>query len=163
MNETNIPLDELDGALDTGTTGTDGAVEIDFSTVTGLEPLPAGKYNMQCVSAKMSKSKQGQPLLQWSWRVMDGEFAKRQVIDSLSFHPNALGRTKTMLKNLGVDVAGRVRITPELFLNKVATLRVDIETSTQVDPDTGENYPPRNRIKAMKAGSSESTINTLLG
>lgn len=161
METETLPIDDVDGAVNLDF-GSDGAIEIDFSQVQGLEPIPAGKYTAQCVSCKSTKSKQGHPKFDWAWKVMDGEFAKRQVIDSLSFHPNALGRTKTILKNLGLNVDGKLRVAPGDIINKVATIRIDIETSTQKDPDTGEVYPPRNRIKSLHVTTGEAGLASLL-
>ena len=131
----------------------DGAIEVDFSQAVEFEPLPAGSYAVQCAGCKASTSKKGFPKWDWNWKVVEGEFEKRQIFDSISFHPNALGRTKAVLKGLGIDTQGRQKLSPSQVVNMYAIARVVIEPSTMVDPDTGELYPPRNRIKSLKRTS----------
>lgn len=120
---------------------------IDFTTVEGLEPIEEGSYNATIVNAEVGMSKQDQPKIDLRWKIDDGqEHAGRQIFDTLSFHPEALWRTKLALQALGFanDFSGEVET--EDLLNRSATIRVTIEPSTQIDPATGEPYPPRNRV-----------------
>lgn len=146
------PFDpDEDAALDTiGVPDADGVVEVDFSQAQSLEPLPDGGYMVQCTACKGGVSKAGFPKWDWQWKVIDGQYSNRIIFDSISFHPKALGRTKTILKQLGFNVEGRQRVNPASAVNLTAMARVGVQVSTQTDPETGELYPPRNRIKSFK-------------
>lgn len=135
---------------------------IDFSEVQGLEPVEDGTYEAAIVHAEEGTSKKGHPKIDVRWMIDENEpkeVAGRQVFDTLSFHPDALWRTKLTLQALGFseDFSGDVET--EDLLNQVATIVVVIEPSEQQDPVTGEPYPPRNRIvKVRPAGSSAASL-----
>lgn len=135
---------------------------IDFSEVQGLDPIEAGTYLASIVHAEEGMSKSNQPKIDVRWKVDESEdkaVAGRQIFDALSFHPDALWRTKMTLQALGFpkDFSGDIEV--EDLLNRDATIVVTIEDSTQDDPATGEPYPPRNRIvKVRPAGSSAASL-----
>lgn len=142
----------VDADLDMGGVelGADGAIEVDFESAKGFELVPGGYYVAKCTAITPGKSSSGYPKWDWRWQIIEGEHAKRIIFDTLAFHPNSMGRTKTVLRNLGVNTAGKRKLSPSEVLNTVARIRVDIQNSTQIDPDTQEPYPPRNRIKSFK-------------
>lgn len=135
---------------------------IDFSQVQGLEPIEEGTYLASIVHAEEGMSKQGFPKIDIRWKVDDGApegVAGRQVFDTLSFHPDALWRTKLTLQALGFpkDFSGDVEV--EDLLNQVAAITVTIEPSTQTDPATGEPYPERNRvIRIREPGATAASL-----
>lgn len=132
---------------------------IDFSEVQGLEPVEAGSYLASIVHAEPGMSKKEQPKIDVRWLIDENEeegIAGRQVFDTLSFHPDALWRTKKTLQALGFseDFKGEVEV--EDLLNQQALIVVDLEDSEQIDPVTGEAYPLRNRIKAVRPASASA-------
>lgn len=132
---------------------------IDFSQVQGLEPVEAGTYLASIVSAEEGMSKSGNPKIDVRWKIDESEaegVAGRQIFDTLSFHPDALWRTKLTLQALGFpkDFSGDIEV--EDLLSRDATITVSIEDSEQTDPATGEPYPPRNRIMRVRPPSASA-------
>jgi hypothetical protein len=104
---------------------------------------------MEIVAAEVGESKKGFAKIDLRWKVLEGEFEGRQIFDSMSFHPDALWKTKAVLKALNFpdDFAGEVG--PEDLLNRQATVYVSVETG-RIDPATQEPYPDRNRVVKVK-------------
>lgn len=124
---------------------------IDFSNVQGLEPIPAGTYEAEVVEAKEGVSRTENPKIDLRWKILGGSQDGRVVFDTLAFSPNALWRVKNTLLGLGFSKDFTGDVTPEDLIGRSATIMVTIETSDQIDPETGEPYPPRNRISKVKA------------
>lgn len=124
---------------------------IDFSAVTGIEPLPADKYIATVVEATEGQSGKGNTKIDLKWKVVGGKYDGRMIFDVLTFTPQTAFRVKNTLMGLGFprDFKGEVRVAE--LIGKNASITVDIQASTQVDPDSGEPYPPRNRVKKVAA------------
>jgi len=122
---------------------------IDFSAVPSMDPVPNGDYEAEVVHAEVGTSKAGYPKIDLRWKIIGGEHDGRQIFDSLSFHPNALFRVKQVLQafDFANDFSGSVD--PEELVGQTAMLKVALEPGTDVDPNTGEPYPARNRIKKV--------------
>jgi hypothetical protein len=133
---------------------------IDFSEVQGLEPVEAGTYEATIVFAEEGMSQSGNPKIDIRWMIEEGQPNEgRQVFDTLSFHQDALWRTKLALQALGFpeDFSGDVET--EDLLNASAAITVSIEDSEQIDPTTNEPYPPRNRVmKVRPSGASAASL-----
>jgi hypothetical protein len=119
---------------------------IDFTQVQSLDPLPDGIYNVEIVSAQEGSSKTGNPKIDIRWKVTDGAYEGRQIFDSMSFHRDALWRTKKTLQALGFDDDFNGEVTSDMLISRQATVTVITEHSNQVDPTTGEPYPDRNKV-----------------
>jgi hypothetical protein len=132
------------------------AIDLD-SIPDATETIPAGKYNAEIASAVPGKSKAGQPKIELRWKIIepmfetDAKVENRSVLDSISFHPNKMGITKQQLKALGVT--GQLNIALGDLAAQLLGIRtgivVDIEKGVNKDPQTGEVYPDRNRIKKI--------------
>jgi len=123
--------------------------------VKGLEPLPDGTYTAEIVEAKEGSSQAGHPKIDLQWTIISpAEHAGRRIFDILSFHPDALFRTKATLVGLGFDGSFKGEISTEQMIGRKALLTVSTEVSTQTDPD-GNPYPPRNRVKKVRAISAK--------
>ena len=134
---------------------------IDFDDVPGIEPIPEGVYLGEIVHAEDAVSKSGADKISLRWKVMEGEYADRIIFHDLAFHPNALWRTKQVLLNLGYDAKFSGEVDPEGLLGLTGELSINIRTSDQINPDTGEVYPPQNNVvKVMPAGT---TLEDLVG
>lgn len=129
---------------------------IDFTQVQDLEPVPNGAYSAEIVHAEAGMSKTQNPKIDLRWKITDGEFEGRQIFDSMSFHPNALFRTKAVLKALGWKDGFSGEVNAGDLVGLTATVVVSIEESTQNDPATGDPYPPRNRVIKVKQGSASA-------
>lgn len=135
------------------------APAIDFSEVKGLEPIPAGNYTATIIKATVGKSQQGNDKIDLQWKIEGGDYDGRIVFDTLTFTPKSLYRVKQTLTALDFpkDFAGEV--TPDDLEAKSADITVDIEASTMTDETTGEPYPPRNRVKKVRAVGSGNSSN----
>jgi len=125
---------------------------IDFSEVKGLEPIPPGNYLATIVKAEEGVSQKGNPKIDLQWKVVDeeGNFDGRIVFDTLTFTEKALFRVKSTLRAVGFDKDFSGEIDCDDLIGESAMLLVEIEASGQISPD-GEPYPPRNRIRKVKA------------
>jgi hypothetical protein len=132
---------------------TEGGMAIDFSDVPDLGPVPNGTYEASVVSAKPGVSNSGYPKIDVAWKVEDGEYEGRQIFDTIAFHPNALPMTKRKLLNMGFPEDFSGEIETEDLLGITAHLVVTVEQSTQINPDTGEPYDPRNKINRISGAS----------
>lgn len=123
---------------------------IDFSDVKGLEPIPAGVYLATVKKATPGTSNSGNEKIDLQWQVEEGDHAERIIFDTLVWHPKALFRIKQVLIAFGYDENFSGEVEAEELEGQTALLAIDIEQSTQVDPATGEPYPPRNRVKRVQ-------------
>lgn len=154
QNQTTPQTDENEVSTETD------EIVLDFSAVPDSDLLPEGEYQAEIVSAIPGKSKQGHPKMDLRWRIIMSEFASRQVMQNISFHPNALVMAKQTMKALGFDVTGKITLSPSDWIGLPATIKVEVERGTHVDPSTGEPYPPRNRVKRVKKAVGD--INDLM-
>lgn len=137
---------------------------IDFTAVPDVSPVPAGRYNATIVSAVPGRSKTGNAKIDVRWKVDDGEFAGRQVFDSISFHENALWRAKQTLRAINGDVfdkafSGAVDVND--LITESAIIQVIIDQQEDIDPNTGDPYEPRNKVVKVFPYGSQVTMETL--
>jgi len=123
---------------------------IDFSQVKGLDPIPVGEYLASITSASDGMSSNNNPKIDIQWKVEDGPFAGRIVFDNLTFTEASAFRVKNTLLALDFPEDFKGDVNGEMLVGKTAYIVVEIETSTQLD-DSGEPYPPRNRVKKCKS------------
>lgn len=122
---------------------------IDFSKVQGIEPLPVGVYTATIVKAEAGTSKAGNDKIDLQWKVEGGKMDGRIVFDTLTFTEKAMFRVKATLIALGFNKNFKGTVKPETMVGKTAKITVDIQPGNGVDPETGEAYPARNRIKKI--------------
>lgn len=108
-----------------------------------------GQYIASVVKAETAMSKASNEMINLQWKVSGGKFDGRIIFDQLVFAEKSLFRVKRTLLGLGYPKDHKGNIDPNLLVGKSAMLTVDIEESTQIDPETGEPYPPRNRVKKV--------------
>lgn len=134
-------------------------IVLDFADVPLSDLIPAGDYQAEIISAVPGKSKNsGSYKMDLRWRITEGDMTNRQVLHSLSFHPNAMSMAKQTMKALGFDVSGKVTLTPADWVGLNATIHVDVEHSKNNDPATGEPYPDRNRVKRVKRAANVADL-----
>ena len=124
---------------------------IDFSEVKGIEPMPIGRYPATIIEATEGLSKNQNVKIEIRWKIVGGKYDGRIVFDSFVFTPQTLFRVKNTLLGLGFSKTFNGNIGPGDLIGKSAELVLEIDASTQLDEDTGEPYPPRNRVKKVKA------------
>ncbi len=134
------------------------SLNIDFSEIADLGPVPVGQYEASIVSAKPGVSNSGYPKLDVAWKIEEGDFENRQIFDTFAFHPNALPITKRKLIELGFPDDFDGALDPEDFLGIHGTLVVVIQQSDQINEATGERYDPRNRVQRVLNGSGLDAV-----
>jgi hypothetical protein len=123
--------------------------QIDFTQVKGQELLPDGVYLVKAVHAEEGLSAQQQPKIDLRWEVIAPEEHNGRIIfDSLSFHPDALWRTKMALTALGFDENFNGEITANDILGREAAVSVGVEKG-KINPENNEAYPDRNRVRKV--------------
>jgi hypothetical protein len=122
---------------------------INFAQVKGLEPVPVGNYTATIIKAETGVSKKGNEKIDLQWRVEGGAFDGRIIFDTLTFTEKALFRVKATLKGLGFPDNFKGEVRSDMLVGKSAKLTVDIQMGEGTDEQTGEVYPPRNRIKKV--------------
>lgn len=134
---------------------------VDFSAVKGLEPLPVDiKYLAKVVHAEEGLSASNQPKIEMRWEIIaPEEHAGRQVFDILSFHPDAMFRTKDVLMGLGFDSTFQGEISAEIIEGREACITLKMDDSNQRDED-GNPYPPRNKIRKVRSADKYSSATT---
>ena len=130
---------------------------IDFSSVQGLDPIPVGQYAATITEATETTSKAGNAMINLKWKIQGGKFADRMIFDTLVFAPQTLFRAKAALLGLGFPKTFKGSVGPQDLIGKSAQITVDIEASTQLDPDTNEPYAPRNRVKKIRSLASATS------
>jgi len=78
---------------------------VDFSNVTDFKPIPEGTYDVTLSGAKViaeSKSS-GQPYVELTFTVAEGEYAGRRLFRNFSLQPQALWAFKKGMVRLGSD------------------------------------------------------------
>lgn len=141
-------------------------INVDFSEVKDDGGVfPPGKYMCTVSSAVAGRSKAGQPKIDVRYMIEGGEFDQRQILDTISFHPNKLAYTKRILAALGLDmsrpITGKLGELAETILGSRCLVITEVEQSTANDPDTGEPYPPRTRVKSVKKANASSVADVL--
>jgi len=128
---------------------------INFADVPSIEPVPSGTYTAEVVFAQEGRSKTGHAKIDLRFKIIGGEYDGRQILDTMSFHPQALWRTKMTLQAMGFkkDFAGEVDV--DDLLGRIVTLTVAIEESSSTD-DNGDPYPARNRVVKVKPASASA-------
>lgn len=126
--------------------------QINFDEVPDFENLDPGDYHSELTKATEGVSQAGHPKIDLQWKVVEeGKGENRVLFDTISFAPKALSFTKRKLIALGIKPNRKGEVNDDMFpVGEVFVLRVAIQNSTQLNPDTGEVYDPRNSVKAYK-------------
>ncbi len=114
-------------------------MQIDFSKVDGVgdrEPLPEGSYFARVADVTEAVSGKGHPMWKVRFEVERGPYAGRAIFDRLVFSPAALRRVKTACECLGVDVRGKLDLTPDMILGRACKVRVIAEDYTDQEGET---------------------------
>jgi hypothetical protein len=127
---------------------------IDFSQVEDLKPIPEGWYLASIVEATPGISQNQNPKIDLRWKVESGEYENRNVFDTLTFTAKAMGRVKSALLALDFPPDFQGEVESDDLVGKTANIMVVIEASDKINPETGEVYPPRNKVKKIKAIST---------
>lgn len=119
-----------------------------------FEPIPAGWYNMMIVGSEMKPTSNGQgAYLQLSLKVVDGQYAGRQVFDRLNLQNQNPVAAEIAYKRLSAycHATGVIQVQDSQQLHGIPfKARVSVRTDS-----TGQ-YDPSNEIKAVKHINEET-------
>ena len=103
-------------------------MEVDWDEVNEAQNftlIPEGSYTCKVTDVEEKTSSNDNEMWNVTWEVLDGEFAGRKVFDRVMFTEKSLPRCKLMCAALGMDMRGRVNLTPELLLGRSCILHVE--------------------------------------
>lgn len=105
--------------------------EMDFNKIDDMEsfsPVPKGKYFCNLTEIEDDKTTQnGDEMWRLKFTVTQGEYKGRSIWDNLIFSENAKKRVKFICARLGLDVSGKIDLTPITIINKTCFITTDVE------------------------------------
>ena len=103
--------------------------ECDFSSVDDAQdfsPLPPGDYPCRLAAIDPNeRTKAGDEMWNLRFVVKEGDYRGRLIFDRISFGEAALPRVKLLCSALGLDVAGKVNLEPELLIDREVLVTVE--------------------------------------
>jgi len=119
-----------------------------------FEPIPAGWYNMMIVESEMKPTSSGQgAYLQLSLKVVDGQYAGRQVFDRLNLQNQNPVAAEIAYKRLSAycHATGVIQVQDSQQLHGIP-----LKARVSVRTDSTGQYDPSNEIKAVKHINEET-------
>lgn len=119
-----------------------------------FEPIPAGWYNMMIVESEMKPTSNGQgAYLQLSLKVVDGQYAGRQVFDRLNLQNQNPVAAEIAYKRLSAycHATGVIQVQDSQQLHGIP-----LKARVSVRTDSTGQYDPSNEIKAVKHINDET-------
>lgn len=119
-----------------------------------FEPIPAGWYNMMIVESEMKPTSNGQgAYLQLSLKVVDGQYAGRQVFDRLNLQSQNPVAAEIAYKRLSAycHATGVIQVQDSQQLHGIP-----LKARVSVRTDSTGQYDPSNEIKAVKHINEET-------
>lgn len=119
-----------------------------------FEPIPAGWYNMMIVESEMKPTSNGQgAYLQLSLKVVDGQYAGRQVFDRLNLQNQNPVAVEIAYKRLSAycHATGVIQVQDSQQLHGIP-----LKARVSVRTDSTGQYDPSNEIKAVKHINEET-------
>ena len=119
-----------------------------------FEPIPAGWYNMMIVESEIKPTSHGQgAYLQLSLKVVDGQYAGRQVFDRLNLQNQNPVAAEIAYKRLSAycHATGVIQVQDSQQLHGIP-----LKARVSVRTDSTGQYDPSNEIKAVKHINEET-------
>jgi hypothetical protein len=88
-----------------------GVLSLDFTGIADV--IPEGTYDVELVKIAKGESQAGNPMLNFTYKILTGEFEGRVVFDNVPLLESTLWRMRLVLIGLGIDPAeieGQARI-----------------------------------------------------
>lgn len=104
--------------------------KIDFNKVDDVQdfsPLPDGKYLCRVVEVEEATTQYGDEMWKLRFAVESGPQRGRYIFDNLVFSEAALKRVKLICSRLGLDVSGKLDLTPALISGRSCHVTVATE------------------------------------
>lgn len=119
-----------------------------------FEPIPAGWYNMMIVESEMKPTSNGQgTYLQLSLKVVDGQYAGRQVFDRLNLQNQNPVAAEIAYRRLSAycHATGVIQVQDSQQLHGIP-----LKARVSVRTDSTGQYDPSNEIKVVKHINEET-------
>ena len=119
-----------------------------------FEPIPAGWYNMMIVESEMKPTRDGNgAYLQLTLKVIDGQYAGRQVFDRLNIQHQNPVVTEIAYRRLSAycHATGVLQIQDSQQLHGIP-----LKARVSVRTDSTGQYDPSNEVKAVKPINEET-------
>lgn len=119
-----------------------------------FEPIPAGWYNMMIIDSEMKPTRDGNgAYLQLTLKVIDGQYAGRQVFDRLNIQHQNPVVTEIAYRRLSAycHATGVLQIQDSQQLHGIP-----LKARVSVRTDSTGQYDPSNEIKAVKPINEET-------
>lgn len=139
--------------------------KVDFSQIDDVQdfsPLPAGKYPCRLVEIEEARTQYDDEMWKLRFQVADGEHAGRFIFDNLVFSEAAMKRAKLICGRLGLDVSGKLDLTPDMLKGRSCLLTVEIEEYEDQEGKTKKRnvvpfagYERSDQAAAPSAGDAE--------
>jgi len=129
-------------------------LNVDLSDVQLIEIVETGIYRAKLIDVEETESSAGNPMLTWTWEILDKENAGVQLKSFTSLLPNALFGLKGHLAGLGVT-SGKVKLNTDRLIGRKATLTV-----RKIEDDGQEKNRVDKVTKYTKSTPSEKAKKT---
>lgn len=119
-----------------------------------FEPIPAGWYNMMIVESEMKPTRDGNgAYLQLTLKVIDGQYAGRQVFDRLNLQNQNPVAAEIAYRRLSAycHATGVLQIQDSQQLHGIP-----LKARVSVRTDSTGQYDPSNEVKAVKSINEET-------
>ena len=90
-------------------------------------PLPKGQYPCSIVMVTVESTRKGDEMWNIRFEVTEGQYAGRLIFDRLVFKGKGYVRIKGLCQALGLDVTGRVDLTPDAIHGRSCLVEVHIK------------------------------------
>lgn len=130
-------------------------LKLDFTDVQGgFATVPAGTYSAVVYEIEQKTAQNGNPYLNWQFKIMGGDNDGRIVFDITSLQPQALWKLKSTLKALDpdMDLNGMCDLDTDELLGKECTITIAHEMY---------NNEPQARVKKVAPASNASSSDDL--
>jgi len=145
-------------------TAGDFEIELDVASIAEPVDFKGGWHEATVKSVRPSKSQKGNTVLnvQWSVADTDEDYAGRSVWDAIVFTDDAAWKVKQLFTAIGQsDFKGKLRAND--LIGERAMLKVAMEASTGINPQTGQPWEPRPRVQRYAPlGSAGESLESLI-
>lgn len=114
--------------------------------VQNFSPLPEGKYLCKLIEITESTTQYDDEMWKLRFKVIEGQYKGRIILDNLVFSEAALKRVKLICSRLGLDTTQEIDVTPGMLLKHKCYIDVEIQDYAN------EKGEPRKRNKVAFAG-----------
>ena len=130
-------------------------LNLDLGTVEAQDdfaPIPAGDYQVQCVSVDLATSNAGNRLVKAQFQVLGGEYDNRRIFESYNIqhaNPKVVEISLRSVKSWAIacGLTGNERLTMAMLKGLEG---VEFLANVKIEQDKTGQYGPQNRIKAYK-------------